>query len=142
MSKTANQQHIHSKSSKSHTAQSGKKEKRDCDVILRWKKGTRPFVYQKLGFRALPGFNNMISDAQAIRNLLIKAGDFEAKDVRIVAVSEAGALEKYQGEHRIAVKKNVDSMLKAVKQAKDINKKPTRIVKPTKTGSTSMRIRG
>lgn len=119
-----------------------KVKKRDYDLILCWKRETRPFVFQKLGFRGDAGFSNMIATAEAIRKLLITAGNFNAKHVRIVAVSEAGALEKYQAEHRIVVKKNIDSMQKAVKQAKEINKKPD-IVKPSKTNASgSMRIRG
>lgn len=132
------------KALKTTTEKNGKK-KRLYEVILQWKSGTRPFVNQKLGYSTYGGFSLAVNDANCIRNLLIEVGNFNPKDVKIVAVGVQGALDKFNAEHRIGVKLHSDSIKEVVKQAHMLSKKKSKeTVKTTKkpVGKISVKARG
>jgi hypothetical protein len=128
------------------TEQKTKAKKVNFELILKWKKGTKPFIYQKLLFTCLPNFNKAVEEANSIKDLLIKVGGLESKKVRIVGIAYEGMIEAFQFEHRHYITKKAKEIRKIISDAKTINSKtknlktnkPIEISKKVKSYSTTI----
>ena len=118
---------------KRNTKTSSKAKKEDYDLILKWRNPDKPFITQKLSFKADVGFANAYKEAKKIRKLLVSVGGFVLSDVKIVGVAKSGAFESYLKEHRIIVRNHREDMQNLIKEAKLISKNAVRPNKKTMT---------
>jgi hypothetical protein len=73
------------------------------EMIMLWRSQRTPFSTQRLEFKAGNSLASGWREANHIRDLLISAGGFRRRDMKLIAVSMAGALSAYQDEHLIKV---------------------------------------
>jgi len=78
-------------------------KKQTYEMIMLWRSQRTPFATQRLEFKAGNSLASGWREANHIRNLLISAGGFRRRDMKLIAVSMAGALSAYQDEHLIKV---------------------------------------
>jgi hypothetical protein len=72
------------------------------------------FVTQRLEFNASRNINKAWQEAQALRLLLVRVGDFKRRDIKIIAFGLKGALQAYQTEYRIKLTHDPASLQAAV----------------------------
>ena len=102
------------------------------EMILEWSSERKPFCLQKLNFKAGKSFKSAYNEALEIKKLLQSAGDYKAKDVRLLAVGRAGVLRAHDIEHGILARPHLKAIAQLVKKAKNFNLgKPTKPTKPT-----------
>lgn len=90
-------------------------------MILFWRSQRYPWVTQKLGFNAPRNINRAWQEAQNIRRLLLRAGDYQARDMKILAFGLQGALIAFSQEHRININQYDSKVIATV--IKQINRK-------------------
>jgi ribose 1,5-bisphosphokinase PhnN len=54
-------------------------------------------------------------EAGKIRRLLIRAGNFRSRDMKIIAVGMSGALEAYVSEYKVKINADKVSLRKAIR---------------------------
>jgi hypothetical protein len=105
-SKKSNSQHAELYATTGYTRPQGiirQIKKQTYEMIMLWRDGSRPFATQRLEFKAGNSLASGWREANKIRDLLIGAGGFRRRDMKLIAVSMAGALVAYQDEYRIKV---------------------------------------
>jgi hypothetical protein len=72
-------------------------------MILFWRTTKSPYATQRLGFSAPRNINRAWSEANQLRQLLARAGDYRLRDVKIIAFGVQGALAAFAQDNLIKI---------------------------------------